>query len=150
LSINKELILLYHHIGTEILKAQKQQGWGAKVIDQLSHDLRAEFAEMKGFSTRNLKYMRKFAEEYPDAEFVQQLVAQLPWGRTVVLLDKITVKEDRLFYIKQVIEQSWSRNHMVRQIEQELHKRQGKAITNCKTKLLSNLEVIWDYTYCLI
>ena len=77
LSVNKELILLYHHIGTQILEAQNKAGWGAKVIDQLSKDLASEFPEMKGFSVRNLKYMRKFASEYPDAQFVQQLVAQL-------------------------------------------------------------------------
>jgi predicted nuclease of restriction endonuclease-like (RecB) superfamily len=78
--VNKELILLYHHIGTEILKRQEQHGWGAKIIDQLSKDLGSSFPEMKGFSPRNLKYMRKFAEEYPDLEFVQQVAAQLPWS----------------------------------------------------------------------
>lgn len=77
LSVNKELILLYHHIGAEILKRQKEQGWGAKIIDQLSKDLKSEFPEMKGFSARNLKYMRKFSETYPDFEFVQQVAAQL-------------------------------------------------------------------------
>lgn len=71
LSVNKELILLYHHIGSSILKAQEEQGWGSKVIDQLSKDLQSAFSEMKGFSTRNLKYMRKFAQEYPDTLFVQ-------------------------------------------------------------------------------
>ena len=79
LSVNKELILLHHHIGSQILKSQGQHGWEAKVINQLSQDLKSEFPEMKGFSTRNLKYMRKFAEEYPDPEFVQQVAAQLPW-----------------------------------------------------------------------
>ena len=77
LSVNRELILLYHHIGRQILEAQGQQGWGAKVIDQLSKDLASEFPEMKGFSVRNLKYMRKFAAEYPDSQFVQQAVAQI-------------------------------------------------------------------------
>ena len=62
LSVNRGLILLYHHIGSQILEAQSKQGWGAKVIDQLSKDLASEFPEMKGFSVRNLKYMRKFAE----------------------------------------------------------------------------------------
>jgi len=85
LSVNKELILLYHPIGTEILKSQEMHGWGSKIIDQVSRDLRSEFPEMKGFSTRNLKYMRKFAEEYSEPEFVQQLVAQLPWGHNIFL-----------------------------------------------------------------
>ncbi|EEB55181.1 phage uncharacterized protein [Wolbachia endosymbiont of Culex quinquefasciatus JHB] len=82
-TVNKELLLLYHYIGTQILEKQKSQGWGSKVIEQLSRDLKAEFPEMKGFSTRNLKYMRQFAGEYQDIEFVQQLVAQLPWGHNV-------------------------------------------------------------------
>ncbi len=64
LSVNKELILLYHHIGKTILNAQKKGGCGAKVIDQLSKDLKSSFPEMKGFSPQNLKYMRKFAEGY--------------------------------------------------------------------------------------
>jgi predicted nuclease of restriction endonuclease-like (RecB) superfamily len=72
--VNQELILLYHYIGTEILKRQESLGWGAKVIDKLSKDLSAEFSDMKGFSPRNLKYMRRFAEEYQDREFVQQVV----------------------------------------------------------------------------
>ena len=81
LSVNKELILLYHHIGKVILEAQAKQGWGAKIIDQLSKDLRSEFPETKGFSTRNLKYMRKFAEEYKADEIGQQAVDQIPLDR---------------------------------------------------------------------
>ncbi len=75
LAVNSKLTLLYHYIGTEILKRQREHGWGAKVIEQLSKDLKGAFPEMKGFSTRNLKYMRQFAGEYQDIEFVQQLVA---------------------------------------------------------------------------
>ncbi|GHG36660.1 hypothetical protein GCM10017784_33590 [Deinococcus indicus] len=69
----------YWHIGQSVLARQAQEGWGAKVIDQLARDLKAEFPELKGFSPRNLKYMRAFAAAWPDPEFVQQLVAQLPW-----------------------------------------------------------------------
>lgn len=75
LNVNKELILLYHHIGTQILEAQAKQGWGTKVINNLSKDLASEFPE--GFSTRNLKSMRKFAEKYPDTLIVQAPLAQL-------------------------------------------------------------------------
>ncbi len=133
-TVNKELLLLYHYIGTRILEKQKSQSWGSKVIEQLSRDLKAEFPEMKGFSTRNLKYMRQFAVEYQDIEFVQQLVAQLPWGHNVFLMDLVQDKEARLFYIKEAIEHGWSRNIMVMQIELGLHKRQGKAITNLLSK----------------
>ncbi|MEI8295351.1 MAG: PDDEXK nuclease domain-containing protein [Alphaproteobacteria bacterium] len=92
---------------------------------------------MKGFSTRNLKYMRKFAEEYPDPEFVQEVLAQLTWYHNMTLLDKVPDKQNRLFYVKQATEHGWSRNIMVMQIESALHKRQGQAITNFKDKLPS-------------
>jgi len=134
-SVNMELVLLYHHVGKEILKSQQEHGWGAKVIDQLSYDLRAAFPEMKGFSPRNLKYMRKFAQEYPEVEFVQEVLAQLSWYHHATLLDKISDRENRLFYIKKALEHGWSRNVMVHQIESGLHERQGKAITNFKEKL---------------
>ncbi|WP_425386439.1 PDDEXK nuclease domain-containing protein [Wolbachia endosymbiont (group A) of Barypeithes pellucidus] len=145
-TVNKELLLLYHYIGTRILEKQKSQGWGSKVIEQLSRDLKAGFPEMKGFSTRNLKYMRQFAVEYQDIEFVQQLVAQLPWGHNVFLMDLVQDKEARLFYIKEAIEHGWSRNIMVMQIELGLHKRQGKAITNFKEKLPSSQSDLAHYT----
>jgi predicted nuclease of restriction endonuclease-like (RecB) superfamily len=79
LAVNRELVLLYWQIGREILARQEAEKWGAKVIERLATDLRREFPEMKGFSPRNLKYMRAFAEAWPEEEFVQQLAAQLPW-----------------------------------------------------------------------
>lgn len=103
--VNNELIILYHYIGNIILQSQEKEGWGAKIIDQLSRDLRNEFPEMRGFSTRNLKYMRKFAKAYPDIEFVQQVAAQLPWYHNITLLDKVSAKQARLFYVKHAIEQ---------------------------------------------
>src|ERR1051326_2611084 len=66
LSVNAELMTLYWQIGRAILERQRRHGWGAKVIDRLSADLRRAFPEMKGFSQRNLKYMRAYAEAYPD------------------------------------------------------------------------------------
>lgn len=86
-SANTELVLLYWQIGQDILERQAQQGWGAMVVSRLATDLQHEFPEMKGFSPRNLKYMRAFAEAWPDSQFVQQLVAQLPWGHNTRLLD---------------------------------------------------------------
>ena len=79
LAVNRELVLLYWQIGRDILARQASQGWGAKVIERLAHDLRTAFPQMKGFSPRNPKYMRAFAEAWPDAEFVQAVLAQLPW-----------------------------------------------------------------------
>ena len=135
LSVNKELVLLYHHIGNQILKSQKEHGWGAKVIDRLSKDLQSSFPDMKGFSTRNLKYMRKFAEEYKEFQFVQQAAAQISWGHNMVLLDKSSNLQEREFYIKKTIEHGWSRNVLVLQIESNLYNRAGVAITNFEDKL---------------
>lgn len=135
LSVNQELVMLYWSIGNEILNRQQQQGWGTKVITQLAKDLSHEFSEMKGFSVRNLKYMRAFAEAYQDKQIVQQLVAQIPWGHNVRLLDTIKDLEERLWYIQKTIENSWSRNVMLMQIESKLFQRQGGSITNFKRTL---------------
>ena len=89
LAVNRELVLLYWQIGRDILARQAAQGWGAKVIERLAQDLRTAFPDMKGFSPRNLKYMRAFAEAWPDAEFVQEVLAQLPWYHQLALLDKL-------------------------------------------------------------
>lgn len=132
LSVNQEMILLYWDMGTTILKHQKEQGWGTKVIDQLAGDLSKSFPEMKGLSPRNLKYMRAFADAYRDRQIVQQLVAQIPWGHNVRILDFIKNHQERLWYIKETIQNGWSRNVLVHQIESDLYKRQAlvKKTTN--------------------
>ncbi|MGO7394940.1 YhcG family protein [Rhizobium ruizarguesonis] len=129
-AVNRELVSLYWLIGKEILARQDSEGWGARVIDRLSQDLRRDFPEMTGLSPRNLKYMRAFAEAFPDEQIVQQLVAQLPWGHSVKLLDAVKGPEERLWYVRQAIEHGWSRNVLAHQIESGLFLRQGKAITN--------------------
>lgn len=135
LSVNKELILLYHHIGTQILQSQEKYGWGAKIIDNLSKDLKSEFPEMKGFSRQNLKYMKRFAEEYSGEEIGQQAVDQIPWGHIIILIYAISEKQEKSFYIKKIVENSWSRRMLSMQIETNLFKRQGQAVTNFKDKL---------------
>lgn len=130
LAANSAMVLLYWDIGQTILERQRQQGWGAKIIDRLSHDLTEAFPDMKGFSPRNLKYMRTFAEAWTDRAIVQRVVAQLPWRSNVALLDKLDDPEIRLWYAEQTINNGWSRNVLAMQIEACLHKRQGKAIHN--------------------
>ena len=98
LAVNRELVLLYWQIGRDILARQAEQGWGSKVVERLAEDLRAAFPEMKGFSPRNLKYMRAFAEAWPDAEIVQGVLAQLPWYHQLALLDKLPGPETRRWY----------------------------------------------------
>src|SRR5262245_39918389 len=89
LAVNRELVLLYWQIGRDILARQQEHGWGAKVIDRLAADLRQAFPDTQGFSPRNLKYMRAFAEAWPDEPIVQQVVAQIPWGHNVRILDYV-------------------------------------------------------------
>ena len=130
LSVNRELILLYWQIGLGILERQRTERWGSKVIDQLSRDLRREFPAIKGFSLRNLKYMRAFAESFGNEEFVQQVAAQIPWFHNCLLLDKISNQQEREWYIGKTIEHGWSRAVLALQIESGLYRRQGKALTN--------------------
>jgi predicted nuclease of restriction endonuclease-like (RecB) superfamily len=172
LAVNKELVLLYWSIGHDILQRQQEQGWGAKVIDRLSKDLQREFPTVQGFSTRNLKYMRAFAEAWAEEPIVQQAVgllapkekqssivqvvaglleqnipkenplvfvqaplAQITWYHNIALLEKLTLREERLWYAQQTIENGWSRNVLVHQIESKLYERQGKAVTNFERAL---------------
>ena len=135
LTVNRELVMLYWQLGRDILGRQAEQGWGAKVIERLAHDLRAAFPEMKGFSPRNLMYMRAFAQAWPDEEFVQQAAAQLPWGHHLVLLDRLNAPQERRWYAAKAIEHNWSRNVLNIQIETRLLARSGTALTNFAASL---------------
>ena len=135
LAANAELVSLYWHIGRDILERQAAQGWGSKVIDRLGRDLREAFPEMKGFSTRNLKYMRAFAEAWPDFEIVQRAAAQLPWFHLCTLIDKVKIPQQREWYLQQAIAQAWSRTTLEIHIKNRLHERQGQALTNFTARL---------------
>lgn len=124
LAVNTELILLYWQTGKMIAERQQQEGWSAKVIPRLAIDLRNEFANLKGFSERNLGYMLRFAQEYPESSILQQpvaklesienesnvilqqLVAKLPWGHNILLMEKVKDKSTRLWYAQQTIEKN--------------------------------------------
>ena len=127
-AVSRELVLLYWSIGREILERQRTEGWGAKVIDRLSHDLQVEFPGVEGYSPRNLKYMRTLAEVWPDSAKVPQLVALLPWGHLRVLLDQLKDTASREWYLRAAVEYGWSRNVLVLQIKSRLHEREGKAL----------------------
>ena len=135
LAANDEQIRLYHDIGPEILHRQSQQAWGAKVIDHLSTDLRAAFPEMKGFSSRNLKYMKLFAQECPKLEIGQQSAAQLPWFHIVTIITKLQDPALRDWYARQALAHSWPRETLNIQIKNQLHLRQGAAVTNFDQRL---------------
>lgn len=134
LAVNRELVLLYFRIGKSILKKQEEDGWGSKVVDKISQDLRSEFPEMTGLSVRNLKYMRSFAESYPNA-IVHQAGAQLlnqeldilfniPWKHNVLIMEQIKETVQRLWYVSQTVINGWSRNVLMHQIKSDLYSRQ--------------------------
>jgi predicted nuclease of restriction endonuclease-like (RecB) superfamily len=135
LSVNRELVLLYWQIGREILIQQDAQGWGAKVIDRLSQDLRRAFPGMKGFSARNLKYMRAFAEAWTGEQFVQDVLAQISWYHNIALLEKLNLPTEREWYARKAIEYGWSRNILVHQIDTNLRQRLGSAQSNFERTL---------------
>ncbi|MBS5062322.1 MAG: DUF1016 family protein [Hungatella hathewayi] len=130
LNANSSMICLYWNIGRAILKKQEEEGWGAKVIDRMAKDLKDAFPEMSGFSPRNIKYMRKFAESWPDFEIVQRVVAQIPWRTNISLLDKVKDSESRIWYANKTIENGWSKTILDLQIESKLIERSGKTVNN--------------------
>jgi len=130
LAANATMIQLYWEMGRTILTRQEREGWGAKVIDRLSTDLREAFPDMSGLSPRNLKYMRAFAAAWTDEEFVQRVAAQIPWRQHQALLDKLDDQMLRVWYAQKTAEEGWSRDILALQIDRQLHERQGKAQTN--------------------
>ena len=130
LASNAVMVLLYWDLGRSILEKQDAQGWGTRVIDRLSADLREAFPEMKGFSPRNLKYMRAFAAAWPERQIVQEVLAQLSWYHQIALLEKLDGPELRLWYAAKALEYGWSRNILAFQIQAQAHRRQGRAQTN--------------------
>ncbi len=134
LAVTKELILLYWRIGKVISEKIRLEGWGAKTIDHLAHDLGNAFPGVSGFSVRNLKYMRKFADIY-STQNCAAAAAQIPWGHLMVILDKAKNAEQGLWYVHKTMENGWSRSVLSMWIESDLYTRQGKAITNFKDRL---------------
>jgi predicted nuclease of restriction endonuclease-like (RecB) superfamily len=134
-SVNHELVMLNWDLGKHILHAQQQRGWGAGVIDRLSADLTRAFPDVQGFSPRNLKYMRAFAQAYLDEAIVQAL-AQISWYHNITLLDKVGDTTRRIWYAQQAFKHGWSRNVLVHQIESDLYRRQGgRPVTNFERTL---------------
>jgi len=136
LSANSELIKLYWEIGKDIFEKQEIKGWGNSIVENLSKDLKAEFPNMKGFSRRNLFYMKKFYNFYKsDFEKVQRLVAQIPWGHNILIISKSQNINEAIFYLNETLENNWSRDILDLQIENDLFKRKGNAVTNFSNSL---------------
>jgi predicted nuclease of restriction endonuclease-like (RecB) superfamily len=128
---SSEVLRLYWSIGRDILERERLGGWGSKVVDLLAADLKREFPGMSGWSRRNLLYMRRVAESWPDeAEFVQHPAAQIPWGHVMVLLDRLDTREKRDWYAARAAEQGWSRAVLQHQIKVDLWASIGAAPAN--------------------
>lgn len=132
---NTEQLLLYWDIGDEIRTKQQHFGWGAKIVGQMSRDLRNEFPGMAGWSRSNLMYMRLFAASWRRNEIVQAPLGQLPWYHQIALMEQLKSRTDRLAYAALAVENGWSRNVLVHHIELGTAKSGGKALTNFKTTL---------------
>lgn len=135
-SVNRELIMLYYNIGKII---NEHKAWGNKFIDNLAADIKLEFPNVKGYSVRNLKYMAKFAETYPDKQFVQTVSAQIPWSHNTLILDKVHSPKKREWYILKTAENGWSHSVLTHQIESDLYTRQVLAnkVSNFENRLPS-------------
>ncbi len=161
-SVNQAMLQLYWDLAERIIARQQASAWGDGILVQISHDLQSEFPDMKGFSVRNLKYMRQWyqfwagtnaiakqvaaqldksaigqqpAAQLENALFVQQLVSQIPWWHNVIIISKIKEQGEALFYVQQTIQNNWSRAVLTHHIESRLYQREGKAITNFKATL---------------
>jgi predicted nuclease of restriction endonuclease-like (RecB) superfamily len=134
-AVSREMVLLYWSIGRDLSQRFAAEEWGGKIIDRLARDLQAEFPGVEGFSPRNLRYMRSLAEAWPDAEILQQLIAKLPWGHNVRVLDRIKDRPTREWYLRAALEHGWSQDVLILQIKSRLHEREGKALTNFQRAL---------------
>ena len=158
MSVNEEMLALYWKIGNDILEKQRTLGWGAQVIHQLSTDLTRRFPDDRGYSERNLRNMKRFADAYPqfpiwqvplaklkelpisqsaieqlkssDGDFLQVPLARLSWYHHISLLPKAKDEATRAFYILETMANGWSRDVMLLQVDNDYVKAKGKAVTN--------------------
>lgn len=137
---NKKLVNLYYNIGKML---EENSSWGNKFIDNVAMNLKMSFPNLKGFSVRNLKYMKIFYNEYKNDEEFVQLVAQLPWKHNITLMQKVKDKEIRKWYMNKCLEDGWSDSVLVYQIDTNLYDRQEKAIkhNNFELTLKQNSEL---------
>ena len=141
--VNTELLQLYWGLGKDIVERQKAAQWGDGFLKQLSEDLMSEFPEMNGFSYRNIKHIRQWYVFYSQDDIIgKQLVSQLeqdffsvPWGHHILIMQRCKDMNKALFYVRQVVENNWSRTVLDWQIDSNLYERQGKAISNFKNTL---------------
>lgn len=139
-SVNRELLCLYWDLAERIVAKQRESAWGDGFLMQMSRDLQAEFPDMKGFSLRNMKYIRQWYQFWSNTNLIerqigQQLVAQIPWGHNLVIISKVKNIDEAVFYVQKTLQNNWSRAVLTHQIESALYQRAGKAITNFQAAL---------------
>lgn len=175
INVNMELLSLYWNIGKQILDKQEKQGWGKKIIEQLSKDLMTKYPDDRGYSVRNLKYMRQFAVAYPQfpfvqvplaqlkslpilqatlnkledegTDFVQVPLAQISWYHHISLLSKVKDDAERAYYITETAQNGWSRDVMLMQIDNGYIHAKGHAINNFEQTLPSPQSDLAKYIF---
>ena len=148
ITVNRELLRFYWQLATDIVSKQERSHWGSGFIKQLSADLKLEFPQIKGFSERNIQYMRKWYLFYRKGDTktpqavaqleengILDLITQIPWGHNREIISKCGCVEEAIFYIRGTIKNNWSRNVLLMQIDSSLHLRKGKSVNNFQTTL---------------
>jgi len=146
LSVNRAMIELYFDIGKDIVVKQESLGWGKSVVEQMSKDLQSEFGKRSGYSTQNLWYMRQFYNTYKEKSNLQQLVGEIPWGHNILVFSKCKDENEQEYYIRETIEQGWSRDLLTHHIKTKLFERDRVELKqhNFSETLPSNLSVLAD------
>lgn len=134
-AVNKELIALYWDIGRMIVERQQGESWGKAVVNRLAADLRAEFPEIRGFSTQNLWYMRQFYVEYSSNEKLQPLVGEISWAKHLIIMGACKDPLQREFYIKMTRRMGWTKRVLLHQIENQAYEKTLISQTNFDTTL---------------
>lgn len=138
-SVNQELLRFYWELGSIITEKQANTTWGDGLISQLSHDLKKEFPEMKGFSISNLKYIKQWYQFYSQDSIISQQavgqITQIPWGHNIAIISKCKNIEEAIYYVYNTAQYNWSRSVLIHQIESGLYYREGKSINNFAAKL---------------
>jgi len=141
-TVNAALIRFYWELGQMISEQQSLYKWGDKLIEQIANDLRADFPDMKGLSSSNLKYCKRFYTYYQSLigqqavdQLEQHMITQIPWGHNILIFSKSRDLTEAQFYISQTVENNWSRDVLALQIKTKLYDRNGKAISNFKYTL---------------
>ncbi|WLQ41732.1 DUF1016 N-terminal domain-containing protein [Streptomyces laculatispora] len=141
LKVNTEMLQMYWSIGRTILERQRGEKWGTKVVDRIATELRTEFPNQWGFSTRNLQYMQQLARIRGE-QFAQQAAAQLPWGHLQLLMDKCKTRFERDFYAQHAVHHGWSRDHLGSMVHNDLHLAEGAAANNFDVTLPAGSDAV--------